>query len=174
MDIITWFTQPVQSFASFYMYDKINGDFVRIRLELGRRSYEEDDGSTGIQVRKNMYIGFANENDDLKYSDENKWNVKKYPRQLFYDKELLTLEPKRDFFEYDSNGHIDFIHYGNPVTKVPILPKKDLSFSVDEKTLYVIAQNYLGKEENFYPLTKGNASQDDLISAIKKVYATIK
>lgn len=174
MDIITWFTQPEHSFASFYMYDKINGDFVRIRLELGRTSYGEDDGSTGIQVRKNMYVGFANENDSERYNDASKWNVKKNPRQLFYDKELLILEPKRNFFEYDSDGHLNFIHSGNPVTECPNLPKKDLSFSVDEKMLYVIAHNYLGKEEKFYPLTTAAASDEDLISAIKKVYATIK
>jgi hypothetical protein len=55
----TWYTQPEESFSSFYYYNEDSLELVRIRLELGGQVTAWDNADTTAIYRRNHVVGFT-------------------------------------------------------------------------------------------------------------------
>ena len=143
---ITWFTQPQTNrndlrFASFYMYDTVNKDFVRIRLELNRIAGHGDNGATKIICRKNRIVLFADDNNN--YNIINVHNIPQINDSI------------HDF----SIGSWHF-HHGNIVNNNPYLPN-----GITEHDLQELATIYIGNNAT-EDITENVATEAQLSNAI--------
>lgn len=140
--MITWFTQPVHSFASYYIYFPVYRILIRIRLELGRSG---GSGHTKAMLNTNTLVGFGAEGET--------------------DPSQLQDNPANDLFEYDwENNHWGDRHEGNKVTDNPNLPH-----GITELHLKLVALALLQSGQNNLVLTNSNASEDQLAAAINNV-----
>ena len=169
MAIITWFTQPQNSFASYYYFDDTTHNFVRIRLELGRQ-----DSGTLAMYRTNRYVGFSNK----RYNTEAR-------KKFFVDdgsiktdtdsclaccfsslrSEVLQSNPQDgltvyDFTSNDGTHPVGTPHVGNPVTTAPRLPN-----GISAQNLNTLALRCLSLRRDIN-LTENTATQQELVTAI--------
>lgn len=121
-----WFTQPENSFSSYYQYDPGTGQFVRIRLELGRNTPGDATDDTVIAYVPERVVGFSAK--QMPYEDDEDADPGKYwsvndEGQLCYNKTPLLSDPQPGYQVYDTTSPITEIHSGNPVaSKAPVLP----------------------------------------------------
>lgn len=124
MSIKTWVTQPPQKFDSFYYYDTVNLNFVRIRLELGRTDPPPYDPNPGVFPEQNRYVGFVEDLDNYDFDDSNLWTVNAAHAIVYkggtIEEQVLSRQPAPgkstvDFSLPAGHVHPDFIHYGNPI-----------------------------------------------------------
>ncbi|MDR2626468.1 MAG: hypothetical protein LBC40_00350 [Dysgonamonadaceae bacterium] len=153
-----WFTQPRNSFASCYAYNKGTKNFVRIRLELGRKSIPGHDINSGkpkIMVKKNRYVGFSKDA-GLDISETSYWSVDgdkiKY-KETTGKEEILSLDSSDGLVTYDfslkpGTSLTKNVHKGNPVTPTPTLPEGITSDEIQQ-----LAISYLGEKEGSILLT---------------------
>lgn len=124
MSIKTWVTQPPRKFDSFYYYDTVNLNFVRIRLELGRTDPPPYDPNPGVFPEQNRYVGFVEYLDDYDFEDSKLWTVNAAHAIVYkggtIEEQVLSRQPAPgrstvDFSLQPGHLHPDFIHYGNPL-----------------------------------------------------------
>jgi hypothetical protein len=156
--IISWFTQPPGSFASYYQYDTVTGEFSRTRLELGRTS-SSSTNDTFVSYYPERYVGFSNKS----YSTSNPsahWSVND-KGQLCYDGNALPGKPSTGWGVYDSSDTSSFVHRGNPVTVKPELPT-----GIEAKHLTLLANDaFISGKKTI--LTDGSAKPAELVDALK-------
>ncbi len=147
MAIQTWFTQPAHNaFSSFYMYDTVTEDFVRIRLELNRASHGHDNGDTKIIKRSNRKVAFSANLDSRAFLDANHIiNILGVPV-------LYTYPPIAGQRVYDCSVGGP-IHFGNFVTFTPNLP-----VGIDTMILHTIARHYITGNDVTVNLTPSNGN----------------
>jgi hypothetical protein len=163
--MITWLTQPLKSFASFYYYDKDKRILVRIRLELGRDPSRsgKDDGSTRAIFKKNRYVGFfIRDTIPPPPVDTRKFSVK--DGKIVYDgNTILDDNPQEGLavcdFTYPPVPPAT-VHTGNPVTKTENFPP-DITLEILTKIAIKVAAS--GKS---IVLTARDASPEDLSKAL--------
>jgi hypothetical protein len=155
--IMSWFTQPQTSFASYYQYDTVTRGFCRIRLELNR----SDKDATFCDYTPGQTVGFSTK----VYSvvDPSKhWSVND-KGQLCYDgAPLEASKPTPGFKVYDTPDPVTFVHNGNAVTLKPLLPA-----DIEPKHLALLANEALATGKSF-DITPYNASPLELSDAIKE------
>jgi hypothetical protein len=157
--IISWFTQPQNSFASYYQYDTTTTQFVRVRLELGRQSSSGRTNDTFASYKAERYVGFSTE----KYStsDLSKWSVNDEGDLCYTGQPLKGGKPDIGDKVYDCSNPSSFVHRGNPVTNDPALPP-----GIEAKHLALLA-NEAFVSKNDIALTGGDATGQALAEAIE-------
>jgi hypothetical protein len=154
--IMSWFTQPQNSFASYYQYDTVTRKFCRTRLELDR----PDKDATFCDYTPGQTVGFSTK----VYSvvDPSKhWSVNG-EGQLCYDgTPLEASKPTPGFRVYDTPNPATFVHNGNAVTLNPLLPA-----DIEPKHLALLANEALITGKSF-DITTFDASPLQLSDAIK-------
>lgn len=170
--IITWFTDPSKGtftegsgkFSSYYQYDTTTRKFVRIRLELGRKSSSNgDSGRTGAFFKEKRYVGFSND-PNIRTSEKSKWSINENG-QLEFNGKALETKPAEGLGVFDTSSSTfnedTFIHRGNAVTNSPNLPE-----GIEIKHLNLIANdaiiNRTGTE-----FTGSKATGEELSASIK-------
>jgi hypothetical protein len=159
-----WFTQPDNSFSSYYQYDPGTGQFVRIRLELGRNVSTDGTNDTVIQYESDRAVGFSEE--ELEYSDDNPgeyWSVNEQG-EICYDGTPLISEPQPGYLVYDTSDPDSFIHQGSPVTaEAPELPG-----DIRPKHLELLANDtMISQPDDIIHLTGPNVSETELAAKIQ-------
>lgn len=158
-----WFTQPENSFASFYLFNDETGRFVRIRLELGR----PNGGVPKIMVKNKRCVGFSKKEDYI---------TKKSLFEQYGETEIVC--NGRVLCQIPTEGHITFDftpntqgkprstpHHGNKITFSPRWPK-----GVTTKMMLTIAQKYMGEREGDYDIIKtGKMDEDELSKEISSL-----
>jgi hypothetical protein len=94
MEPDTWFTQPDNNYASCYAYDRENAKSVRIRLELGRDSDEEDYPEPLIEFHNNRAVGFGPDRYIGFGNNIYRWHHRN--GHVFYDERLEIIERYED------------------------------------------------------------------------------
>lgn len=145
MAIISWFTQPNTNrndlhFASFYMYDTVKRDFVRIRLDLLRT---HGSGKAKIMCKRNRIVLSGDNMGHLEIINNN------------------SPQAGRKIYDF-TIGHNN-IHHGNCVTDNEYLPDE---ITVDELTK--VALKYIGREEDIELVDKGS-KESELSTEILKL-----
>jgi hypothetical protein len=151
MSIKTWVTQPARKFDSFYYYDTINLDFVRIRLELGRTDRPPYDPNPGVFPNHNRFVGFVENLNDYNFDNFKLWTVNDNDAIVykagFLEEEVLSKSPAPgkspvDFTLEENEKHPDFIHFGNEVIEKAHarLPKNSKDEQVTLEMLETIAE----------------------------------
>jgi hypothetical protein len=174
MAIKTWFTQPTNSFSSFYYYDDSNKKLVRIRLELNRKQKEKHNENPIISVNSNRYVGFIDaKSNKVDYSQPSKWSVN--AGVISYNNTqpiVLGITPTIGYRTYDfslnsGNLHPTHVHKGTIVTISPNLPP-----DITEDILQKIAEDYIVKEDCIYNIgkTTSNSSSEELAREIQRLY----
>jgi hypothetical protein len=138
--IITWCTDPSQgefeegdvTFSSFYQYETVTKQFVRIRLELNRQVSGGDQGDTFARFKAERFVGFS---DQALSRDLQHWTVDAEGR-LCFDGNALGQTPTNDYNVYDCTDVTEFIHRGNPITTDPNFPE-----GIEPKHLLLIAND---------------------------------
>lgn len=144
---ISWFTQPHTNrgdlhFASFYMYDTDNRNFVRIRLDL-RRTHGS--GKAKIICKKNRIVLSGDNMGHLEIINNN--------------------SPQADRKIYDFTIGHNNIHHGNRVTGNEYLPDE---ITVDELTK--VALKYIDENrDGDIDLVDKNATEHELSVSILKL-----
>lgn len=158
--IITWFTQPANSYASYYQFDTETKKFVRIRMELGRKS---GSGRTQLIYEDEYAVGFGKAA-DYDTSDAQRWKVNE-KGQLCYDDKPLSLEPGPKLNTFDTKqdyiDNQDYVHFGNELSTNPSLPD-----GIEPKHLSLLASDAMEKGKS-YRLTERDASGKELSDKIK-------
>ena len=170
-NVITWYTQPKASFASFYYYDKTAEKLVRVRLELGRT---ERGGHPGAFLDKDRHVGFADPKFDqaLLAAPSSDFSLNKDQISVKVSPtSTITLEtaPKETFVVCDFSGSdpskllMDDIHIGNAVNSKPNLPS-----GVTGDMLEKVALKAIASDGSFY-IAQSTDTGDTLAAAIKKL-----
>ena len=153
----TWYTQPKNSFASFYYFQEEDRILIRIRLELNRNNK----GDTKAIYGRNRYYGFT----DKKLNTDGKYytiinGIVNYGGQELQD----TPEVGKNVYDFSSDDGIKpktaKVHYGNKVSEDPVLPD-----SITEDQLIRLAELTIENGESIV-LTKSDASSEELTEAI--------
>lgn len=158
--IIAWFTQPENSFASYYQFDLKTRKFSRIRLELGRTDKLPD---TCVLSMESRAVGFS-DSANIRTRYVNKWSVNEEGR-LCYEGKALPTTPLEKFTTFDGDpatvGTVQ-IHRGNPITKTPELPG-----NIQAKHLALIANDAMlsGETSN---LTGPNVEEAELVEILQQ------
>ncbi len=132
----TWLTNPSgnglpnqnKRYTSFYMYDDITQNFVRIRLDMDRPDGDEP----CIIIRSNRVVGFS----------RLKGNVTVGQNGIIMNNVVLNANPRVDDWEYDGTPGRG-PHYGHQVTTIGYFPP-----DVTEDFLYKIAEKFIGLEDD--------------------------
>ena len=143
----TWLTNPSGNgqpnqenrFTSFYMYDDILQNFVRIRLDMNR----PDGGDPCICIRSNRVVGFS----------PVRGNVMVGQNGILMNNVVLNANPIVNNWEYDGTPGRN-PHYGHQVTAIGYFPP-----DVTEELLYRIAEKYIGLEDSTIRIV-ANTPQD--------------
>ena len=170
--IVIWTTDPAkgdfannpQKYSSFYMYETVSKQFVRVRLELGRN--DSNGGDTFSRYKKTRTIGFS----DQTYltRDLARWSLDAHDK-LCYDGTPLSQTPEADSKTYDCTDVTSFVHRGNAVTANPNFPP-----GIESKHLLLVANETLINKTNI-TFTNSAASGENLAEALKtKVSAIVK
>jgi hypothetical protein len=159
--IIFWFTQPKNSFASYFQYDTVTQQFSRIRLELGRISNSGRITDTFVSCNSQRTVGFSKDRHPFdRESPGYHWTVK--DGALCYDgKPLPGGRPSIGDRVYDTSDPKSFVHAGNLVTDTPKLPP-----DIEPRHLALLANDALVSKTKT-TLTPGDASEGELVNAIK-------
>jgi hypothetical protein len=168
--MITWYTQPEKSFASFYYYESTTRELVRIRLELGRT---EGNGYPTAIYTPNRYIGFFEHDYLLSAPLDDSETMKDYRINddqilIHYKDKWHTLEdkPRAGYWVHDVtsiNGKTlnDIPHWGNSVSITPRLPA-----SITEYDLRALALTCLDVKSSI-KLAAAAAGEEELAQAIR-------
>ena len=145
MAIISWFTQPNTNrndlhFASFYMYDTVNRDFVRIRLDLLRTHGKK---KKKIMCKRNRIVLSMDDRENLEIIKND------------------TPQVGRKIYDF-TIGHKN-VHRGNRVIEDAYLPN---GVTVDKLT--IVALKYIGREEDIELVDKGS-KESELSTEILKL-----
>jgi hypothetical protein len=152
--IISWFTKPEKSFDSYYQYDTVTKNFVRIRLELGRN---DGDDSVIIFEPKN-YVGFSRSDYPTKGADLNRWSVNAAEELCYNGVALRGGRPSDKDYVYDTDNPTEWMHPGNPVTYRPYLPH-----DIQAKHLALIANDAFERgQRGDDVLTRSNVDKEVL------------
>lgn len=157
--IIAWFTQPANSFSSYYQYDLNTRKFSRIRLELGRGG---DRSETFVSYKENRAVGFSGNRLNTRNLDA--WSVNE-DGDLCYNDQLLIDRPVPNARTYDCTpgpDGITFVHVGNPVTQAPNLPA-----GIEAKHLALLANDAMLTGQTT-DLTPSTATAEELSTALKQ------
>src|SRR5580658_5195060 len=118
--IISWFTEPPSSFASYYQHDTVTQRFSRIRLQLGRQSLSATN-DTFVSYKPHRAVGFSAQ----RYSTSDPgshWSVNEKGALCYDNAPLPSSKPNDGDRVYDSSDPSSFVHRGNAVTNSPELP----------------------------------------------------
>lgn len=178
MPLKTWVTKSRKPFSCFYYYNTMSRNFVRIRLELGRKGLYPN---PGISARLNRFIGFVDDISAFDFEDFNRWTVN-HKNEIVYctGNDFITLskepaEGKRaiDFSLAIDELHPTFIHLGNTVAKAPgMLPVNSKGKEITDEMLVAIAESQLGEYTSISLCTPA-ADECELADAIFKLYRHI-
>jgi hypothetical protein len=157
--IISWFTEPPSSFASYYQYDTVTQRFSRIRLQLGRQSLNATN-DTFVSSKPHRAVGFSAQ----RYSTSDPgshWSVNEKGALCYDNAPLPSSKPNDGDRVYDSSDPSSFVHRGNAVTNSPELPA-----GIEPKHLALLANEALVTMAKI-TLTGPGASGQELAEAIK-------
>jgi hypothetical protein len=172
MGIVTWYTDPSEGtfkngsgkFSSYYQYETVTRRFVRIRLDIERKSLAgsnaKDAGGTEIIYREKRYVGFSSKKD---LPTKNNWTTSESGK-LCYNGDELSIndnsQPSKNLYVYDTSDVRNPTHKGNKVTLKANLPE-----GITENHLRLLANHAMitGKSVK---LTLANAEVDELIKSI--------
>ena len=178
MPLKTWVTKSRQPFNSFYYYNTMSRNFVRIRLELGRKGLYPN---PGITARLNRFIGFVDNLNAFDFKNFNRWTVNN-KNEIVYcvGNDFITLpnEPAAgkkviDFSLAIDELHPTFIHLGNTVAETPgMLPVNSRGKEVTEEMLITIAESQLGEYTSISLCTYA-ADECELADAVFKLHRHI-
>jgi len=157
---ISWFTQPANSFASCYVYNRTTHEFCRVRIELGRRASEHDNGDTIVSYRATRAVGFVPNGQDYRTSQLERWSINGTHR-LCYNGEPLPQDPVVGYTVFDSTAPDSFVHRGNPITTNPRLPA-----GITREDMIMLAQLVMENDRGRITLTARTATEIELRDAI--------
>jgi hypothetical protein len=176
MSIKTWVTQPPQKFDSFYYYDTVNLNFVRIRLELGRDDEPPYDPNPGVFPNQNRYVGFVENLDDYDFETKNLWTVNETNAIVYRGELVLSRQPAPgrstiDFSLQPGHLHPQSIHYGNPLVEKN---QARLPFNSQGNPVTLDMLETIAKKMAFYPngvdLGDSNETEQQLGDKIFQLY----
>lgn len=155
MSIKTWVTQPQHVYDSFYYYDTVTLNFVRIRLELGRTDKQPFNPNPGVFTNSNRYVGFVDKPNQFDFRDMNLWTVNTKCEIVYKagtsDQKILDKEPAAgkstvDFSLLSGEVHPGFVHIGNPIVanNQARLPFNSYGEPVTLEMLQTIAEKMAG------------------------------
>lgn len=175
MPLKTWVTESRKPFNCFCCYNTTSRNFVRIRLELGRRGLYPN---PGITARLNRFIGFVDDVETFDFKDFNRWTVN-HKNEIVYcsgsDFIILSSEPAGgktaiDFSLAADELHPTFIYVGNTVAETAnMLPVSSKGKEVTEEMLIAIAESQLGEYTSISLCTPA-AEEHELADAVFKLY----
>lgn len=157
---ISWFTQPANSFASCYLYNCTTYEFCRVRIELGRRASEQDNGDTIVSYRATRTVGFVPNGDGYRTSQLERWSING-AHQLCYDGTPLPQDPVVGYSVFDSTTPASFVHRGNPITDDPRLPE-----GITREDMVMLARLVMENDRGRITLTARGATEIELRDAI--------
>jgi hypothetical protein len=158
-----WFSQPDNSFSSYYQNDPGTGKFVRIRLELGRDIPEDATDATVVQYQPKRVVGFSAEDFYVEGESPGKYWSLNDNGQLCYKNTPLSSDPQPGLWVYDAtNPKID-VHFGN---RVAVNPPK-LPGGIEPDHLALLANDTMLNEENII-LSGPEATDAGLAGAIQE------
>jgi len=163
--MITWYTQPEKSFASFYSYNEDTREMVRIRMELNRMGDSGDPGDTLAGYRSDHYVGFCP--DVLSEFELADFMVDDGVVVHEYHGRLQT-EPHVGWYVYDFESTnrktpTGMVHWGNAVVTKE---NARLPRGIRERDLRKLARVCFDKQ-SFILLTPPDATEDELAKSIK-------
>ena len=169
MAILTWYTQPPASFASYYYFDTDTRNMVRVRLELNRK----DQGAPKAIPDSDRYIGFVDPGTGIKFDyDPQYWSVNGDGLIVYHkgsDKVTLTDNPTVGWKIIDFSMGGSHIHHGNKVTDNPVLPScSSPSIVINETILEGVVQKTIGGTR--VEFCAYNATECQLCQGIMDVY----
>jgi hypothetical protein len=162
--ILYWFTQPKNSFSSYYQYDTVTQKFSRVRLELGRSG--SDGGKTFVSYHEERWVTFSKTpiaGAGKQEKGKSRWSVND-DNEFCYDGKPLpavTGKPAAGLRVYDTSDPAKFIHPGNPTTDTPKLPP-----DIMPDHLALLANDAIITGQ-YIELTPGTASESQLSLAIQ-------
>lgn len=157
---ISWFTQPANSFASCYLYNRTTHEFCRVRIELGRTASDHDNGGTMVSYRATRAVGFVANGQDYRTSQLQRWSINGAHR-LCYNGAPLPQDPVVGYTVFDSTTPGEFVHRGNPITDNPRLPA-----GVTREDMIMLARLVMENDRARVPLTARDATETELRDAI--------
>lgn len=182
MSIKTWVTQPAKKFDSFYYYDTVTLDFVRIRLELGRTDLPPYNPDPGVFPSQNRFVGFVEDLNAYDFENFKLWTVNDNDAIVYKagttKEEVISKNPAPgkspvDFDLEKNEKHPDFIHYGNPVVEKnhARLPKNSKNEQVTLEMLEIIAEKLAHAERgvNLGPATETEQQLGDKIFTLYEI-----
>jgi hypothetical protein len=166
--IISWFSQPQESFSSYYQYDTVTTNFTRIRMELGRASSTGATDDTFISFKTQRYVGFSTER--YSTSSLDRWSVNA-DNQLCWDGTPLSSgRPTPGARTYDCTDPRSFVHRGSPVADTP----PELPAGITAKHLALLAnETFGGSRDATITLTGSDASDEELSTALKNAVCDV-
>lgn len=163
--IISWFTNPGDGvLSSYYQYDNLTRQFVRIRLELGRTD-ANDASDTVVNYQPERVVGFSKQDylGDADELDPADWSVNDGGELCYRGTPLPGGRPPAGDYVYDASIGTTFPHAGSPVTVEPVLPE-----GIEPRHLALLANDAVANRARTRVLTKGSASTEELADAIKE------
>jgi len=157
---ISWFTQPANSFASCYLYNRTTHEFCRVRIELGRSASEQDNGDTIVSYLATRAVGFVANGDGYRTSQLERWSINE-AHQLCYNGESLPQDPAAGSSVFDSTTPASFVHRGNPITSDPRLPA-----GITREDMVTLARLVMENDRGRITLTARDATEIELRDAI--------
>ena len=171
MAIQTWFTQPANSFASFYYLDTTSRNMVRIRLELNRG----DHGNPVIISRANRYVGFVAPTSTTVFDYASQYWTVNGNGEIVYTKggttETLSNVAQAGWkvIDFSTGSSAANVHHGNRVTTDPRLPFASPYIAITPEVLRDIAAAYIVAAGSTN-ICAYNASERDLVKALVGIY----
>lgn len=169
-----WYTDPAKGnfagnqgkFSSYYQYDTVTKEFVRVRLELGRApsSSGGDSGKTFVNYKETRTVGFSDQ--VYSTSDLSRWSVDAQNR-LCFDNHPLSENPSKNARTYDCSDVESFVHRGNQVTENPNFPE-----GIATKHLSLLANNAIINKTSAN-LTTSSATAQELSLSLKNQVAEV-
>jgi hypothetical protein len=163
-----WYTRPEEGFSSYYYYDDLHRELVRIRLELGRDPSESDDGGTVAAYHEDHYVGFSEHGyDNMKLSG---FTLSENGTILDNKDNRLGDIPKQNSIVYDFSSTDGIkpsrkVHRGNTVVddRWASLPN-----GITQIDLERLAEICL-RDKSSIRLTDRDASEEELAAAIRAI-----